>query len=65
MELIISLLVSMLIAFVAHEGANYANRRVRRLNLSPNWFAFIGFLLGIPGLVILLIYTLFKYMIKK
>lgn len=65
MEFLLSILVSILFAFVAHEGAKFANKKVRRLNLSPNWFAVIGLLFGLPGLVVLAIYTLIKYMVKK
>lgn len=65
MEFLVTLLVSVVTAFVAHEGAKFANKKVRKLNLSPNWFAVIAFLFGLPGLVALAVYTLLKYMIKK
>lgn len=65
MEFLVALLISAVMAFVAHEGAQYANRKVRRLNLSPNWFAVIAFIFGAPGLVALAAYALVKYMIKK
>lgn len=65
MEFLFTLLINVLLAFVAHEGAQIANRNVRKLNLSPNWFAVIAFIFGVPGLVVLAIYTLLKYMVKK
>lgn len=65
MEFLLSLLVSVIVAFIAHEGAKFANGKVRKLNLSPNWFAVIGFIFGVPGLLFLALYTLIKYMIKK
>ena len=65
MEFLVALLTSILFAFAAHEGAKFANSKVRRLNLSPNWFAVIGFVFNFPGLVFILIYALIKYMIKK
>ena len=65
MEFLVMLLVSIVTAFVAHEGAKFANKKVRKLDLSPNWFAVIAFLLGLPGLVVLVCYALLKYMIEK
>lgn len=65
MEFLVTLLIHVLMAFVAHEGAQFANRNVRKLNLSPNWFAVIAFVFGVPGLVVLAVYMLVKYMIKK
>lgn len=65
MEFLFTLLINVVLAFVAHEGAQIANSNVRKLNLSPNWFAAIAFLFGVPGLVVLAIYTLLKYMVKK
>ena len=65
MEFLVALLVSLVTAFVAHEGAKFANKKVRKLDLSPNWFAVIAFLFGLPGLVVLAGYALLKYMIKK
>lgn len=65
MEFLVALLVSVVMAFVAHEGAKFANKKVRKLDLSPNWFAVIAFLFGLPGLVALAVYALLKYMIKK
>jgi divalent metal cation (Fe/Co/Zn/Cd) transporter len=65
MEFLVVLLVSVVMAFVAHEGAKYANDKVPKLNLSPNWFAVIAFLFGVPGMLTLLVYALLKYMVKK
>lgn len=65
MEFLVVLLMSVVMAFVAHEGAKYANIKVPRLNLSPNWFAIIAFLFSAPGMVALLVYALVKYMVKK
>lgn len=48
MEFLFTLLINVLLAFVAHEGAQIANRNVRKLNLSPNWFAVIAFIFGVP-----------------
>ena len=65
MEFLVVLLTSVVMAFVAHEGAKYANSKAPKLNLSPNWFAVIAFLFGVPGMVALLVYVLVKYMVKK
>lgn len=65
MESLVVVLISAFMAFVAHEGANYANSKVPKLNLSPNWFAIVAFLFNVPGMVALLVYALVKYMIKK
>lgn len=65
MEFLVVLLISVVMAFVAHEGAKYANIKAPKLNLSPNWFAVIAFLFGVPGMVALLVYVLVKYMVKK
>lgn len=65
MEFLIVLLIRVVLAFVAHEIAQIANSNVRKLNLSPNWFAVIAFIFGVPGLVVLSIYMLLKYMVKK
>lgn len=65
MEFLVVLLISVAMAFVAHEGAKYANIKVPRLNLSPNWFAVIALIFGVPGMVALLVYALLKYMVKK
>lgn len=65
MEFLFTLLIHVLLAFVAHEIAQIANSNVRKLNLSPNWFAVISFIFGVPGLLVLTIYMLLKYMVKK
>lgn len=65
MEFLVVLLMSVVMAFIAHEGAKYANSKVPKLNLSPNWFAVIAFLFNVPGMVALLVYALVKYMVKK
>lgn len=65
MEFLVALLSSVVMAFVAHEGARFANKKIRKLDLSPNWFAVIAFLFGLPGLVALAAGALLKYMIIK
>ena len=64
-DLLVSVLLCVICAFVAHEGVRVGNEHFRELNMSPNWSAFIGFVFGLTGLTCLLVYGAIKVMIKR
>ena len=65
LELLLSLALAVLCAFVAHEGAKVGNDNFPELKMSPNWSAVIGFIFGAAGLIGLLLYAVIKVMIKR
>ena len=65
LEFLLSLVLMVLCAFVAHEGVKIGNDNFPDLNMSPNWSAVIGFIFGVSGLIGLLLYAVIKIMIKR
>ena len=65
LEFLLSLVLLVLCAFIAHEGVKIGNENFPDLNMSPNWSAVIGFIFGASGLIGLLLYAVLKIMIKR
>ena len=65
MDFLIALLSIVIWAFAGHQLARLVNSNVRGMNLSPNWWAIIGALFGIPGLLWMAIWCLGKYMLTR
>lgn len=64
-EFLISVLISVTCAFIAHEAVRMGNAKWKELDMSPNFSAIIAIIFGIPGIIVLCIYGAIKVMVKR
>lgn len=65
MEFLISLIICVVYAYVAHELVKWGNKRFKELDMSPNWSAIIAFVFGLCGIIVLAAYGVIKVMVKR
>lgn len=62
---LLSVVVTVLCGFAAHEGIKIGNEHIKDLDMSPNIGAIIGILFGVYGVIGLALYGVIKVMIKR
>lgn len=65
LQFLLSLLLSFLCAYAAHESVRLGNMKWRELDMSPNFSAIIAFIFGVTGLIVLAMYGAIKVMFKR
>ena len=61
---LLSVVVTLLCGFAAHEGIKIGNEHIKDLDMSPNIGAIIGILFGVYGIIGLVLYGVIKVLIK-
>ncbi len=64
MDMILSVLLSLLLGVVVHEAAQYLNNIDKKLDLSPIIHALIAVFFGLKGVCVSAVYILIKAIMK-
>lgn len=64
-EFLLIVLIGVAMGYLSHEAVRIGNGKIPELNMSPNFAACIGFLFGLTGIIVLVIYGAIKVMIKR